>query len=78
MVQIRVAKRAQGPWSPPTDVKLPGCADNVGGRLMLCYAANLQPGFDRPGSLGIGWYDQHAADDPARGNFMASSVPWSM
>ena len=77
-VQIRVAKRAQGPWSPPTDVKLPGCADNVGGRLMLCYAANLQPAFDRPGSLGIGWYDQHAADDPARGNFMASSVPWSM
>lgn len=72
---VRVASAPEGPWSPPAEIELPGCADYVEGWLALCYAANAQPFLNGPGRLGIGWYDQSVESGARRGAFLVTTVP---
>jgi hypothetical protein len=71
---LRVATSPVGPWTPPVVVALPGCDDVVAGRDLHCYAAAVQPRFSRPGSLGVGWYDQAVAAGPTRGSYVVSTL----
>lgn len=76
LVEVRVAREPQGPWSAPARIELPDCDDHYSGRTMSCYAANLQPGFDEPGRLGFGYYDQLIDTPPPLGSYLVSSIPF--
>jgi len=81
-ITIRVASSPQGPWSAPVDIKLPGCADSIGGAGFYCYAGTVQPQFSvapsgaGDGLLGIGYYDQLVAVGPDRGSYQVVTVPF--
>ncbi len=77
--EIRVAVSPQGPWSSPAVGRLPNCEDaSDEGVVGRCYAANLQPTFDEPGAIGIGYYDQIVSTDPPHGSFLVTAVPFEV
>ena len=71
---VRVAESFDGPWSLPTTIGLPGCADSIGERQLNCYASNTQPAFSRPGTLAIGYYDTSVQTLPTRGAFSITTI----
>lgn len=77
-IQVRVADQVQGPWTAPVDVHLPGCYDTVVGSEFLCYAGTVQPRFDGPGVLGLGYYDQRIDALTPRGQYRAVKVPFEV
>lgn len=75
---VRKAATPVGPWSGVVPVSLPGCVQWVNGVNKYCYAGTAQPwrsvGGPRP-QLGIGYFDQFAAQNPTRGSYVVGSVP---
>jgi len=75
VMALRLSSDPAGPWSPPLLLRLPGCDDRIGERLLRCYAAAVQPAFSSPGRLGIGWYDSRTSSFPVRGTYVVATVP---
>lgn len=75
VMALRLSSDPAGPWSPPLLLRLPGCGDRIGERLLRCYAAAVQPAFSSPGRLGIGWYDSRTSSFPVRGTYVVATVP---
>lgn len=54
VVQLRVARQPWGPWSPPSEVTLPGCQAAFPN---ICFAVEVHPQLSDADHVGLSWYD---------------------